>query len=170
MLTNNKYNLPDLLNQLADQLKAYLQDHQINHPVLVGIERSGVWLAKVLHERLQLTEELGTLNISFYRDDYHRTGLAVQTEPSRLPLSLEDRHIILVDDIIHTGRTIRAAMNELFDYGRPASITLAAIVARQGRRELPIEPQVCVLREEPGKEYIYHISQDPLRMELVHKA
>ena len=169
MPTNNNYNLPDLLTQLAEQLKTHLSEHQITNPILVGIERSGVWLAEVLHERLKLTEDLGTLNISFYRDDYNRTGLPVQTEPSRLPLSLEDRHIILVDDIIHTGRTIRAAMNELFDYGRPASITLAAIVARQGR-ELPIEPQVCVLREEPGKEYIYHISQDPLRMELVRKA
>ncbi|TXH60835.1 MAG: bifunctional pyr operon transcriptional regulator/uracil phosphoribosyltransferase PyrR, partial [Thiothrix sp.] len=157
------------LDQLAEQLKVYLQDHQINNPLLVGIERSGVWLAAVLHERLQLTESLGSLNISFYRDDYHRTGLAVQTEPSRLPLSLEDRHIILVDDIIHTGRTIRAAMNELFDYGRPASIILATIVARQGR-ELPIEPQVCVLREDPGKDYIYHISQNPLRMELIRKT
>ena len=163
------YDLPELLKQLAEQLTIYLQEHQINNPVLVGIERSGVWLAAVLHERLQLTEALGSLNISFYRDDYHRTGLAVQTEPSRLPLSLEDRHIILVDDIIHTGRTIRAAMNELFDYGRPASIILATIVARQGR-ELPIEPQVCVLREDPGKDYIYHISQDPLRMELVRKT
>lgn len=163
------YDLPELLKQLAEQLEIYLQEHQISNPVLVGIERSGVWLAAVLHERLQLTEALGSLNISFYRDDYHRTGLAVQTEPSRLPLSLEDRHIILVDDIIHTGRTIRAAMNELFDYGRPASIILATIVARQGR-ELPIEPQVCVLREDPGKDYIYHISQDPLRMELVRKT
>ena len=163
------YDLPELLKQLAEQLEIYLQEHQISNPVLVGIERSGVWLAAVLHERLQLTEALGSLNISFYRDDYHRTGLAVQTEPSRLPLSLEDRHIILVDDIIHTGRTLRAAMNELFDYGRPASIILATIVARQGR-ELPIEPQVCVLREDPGKDYIYHISQDPLRMELVRKT
>lgn len=168
-MPNNPYNLPELLDQLAEQLKIYLQDHQINNPLLVGIERSGVWLAAVLHERLQLTESLGSLNISFYRDDYHRTGLAVQTEPSRLPLSLEDRHIILVDDIIHTGRTIRAAMNELFDYGRPASIILATIVARQGR-ELPIEPQVCVLREDPGKDYIYHISQNPLRMELIRKT
>ncbi len=168
-MPNNPYNLPELLDQLAEQLKVYLQDHQINNPLLVGIERSGVWLAAVLHERLQLTESLGSLNISFYRDDYHRTGLAVQTEPSRLPLSLEDRHIILIDDIIHTGRTIRAAMNELFDYGRPASIILATIVARQGR-ELPIEPQVCVLREDPGKDYIYHISQNPLRMELIRKT
>lgn len=168
-MPNNPYNLPELLDQLAEQLKVYLQEHQINNPLLVGIERSGVWLAAVLHERLQLTESLGSLNISFYRDDYHRTGLAVQTEPSRLPLSLEDRHIILIDDIIHTGRTIRAAMNELFDYGRPASIILATIVARQGR-ELPIEPQVCVLREDPGKDYIYHISQNPLRMELIRKT
>ncbi len=168
-MPNNPYNLPELLDQLAEQLKVYLQGHQINNRLLVGIERSGVWLAAVLHERLQLTESLGSLNISFYRDDYHRTGLAVQTEPSRLPLSLEDRHIILIDDIIHTGRTIRAAMNELFDYGRPASIILATIVARQGR-ELPIEPQVCVLREDPGKDYIYHISQNPLRMELIRKT
>ncbi len=165
---DNNYNLPHLLEQLAAQLSQHIHDKGITNPVLVGIERSGVWLAKALHQSMALTEPLGKLNINFYRDDLHRSGLPVQIEPSRLPLSVEDRHIILVDDIIHTGRTIRAAMNELFDYGRPASVTLATIVAR-GNRELPIEPQVCVLREEPGKEFVYLISQDPLRMELVRK-
>ncbi len=168
-MDNNNYNLPGLLDQLVSRLQAYLQENGIEQPVLVGIQRSGVWLAQELQRRLPAVGEVNELNISFYRDDFNRSGLPVQIEPSRLPLSLEDRHVILVDDIIHTGRTIRAAMNELFDYGRPASIILAVLIARE-YRELPIEPQVYALREEPGKEFTYRISgPDPLVMELVRK-
>ena len=100
-------------------------------------------------------------------DKEKSTGAAALPPPA--PFSLEDRHIILVDDVIHSGRTVRAAMNELFDYGRPASIILSVLVVRQ-QRELPIEPQVYALREEPGKEFNYKISgPDPLEMELVRK-
>ncbi len=169
MPDNKNYNLADLVDRLETQLNDYLSLHEIQNPVMVGIHRSGVWIARELYQRMQLQEELGELNVSFYRDDFNRSGLPVQTQPSRLPLSLEDRPVILVDDIIHTGRTVRAAMNELFDYGRPASIILAVLVARENR-ELPIEPQVCVLREEPGKTFSYHISgPDPLIMELIEK-
>ncbi|MEZ5476622.1 MAG: bifunctional pyr operon transcriptional regulator/uracil phosphoribosyltransferase PyrR [Thiolinea sp.] len=168
-MENNNYNLEQLLEQLINALQQHLQQQNITQPVMVGIHRSGVWLAQELHRRMGLEEELGELNISFYRDDFERSGLPTQTEPSRLPLSLEDRHVILVDDVIHSGRTVRAAMNELFDYGRLASITLCVLVARQ-HRELPIEPQVFALREEPGKAFNYEISGPaPLRMELVKK-
>ena len=88
-----------------------------------------------------------------------------EVKPSELPFSLDDRHIILVDDVLHTGRTIRAAMNELFDYGRPASITLAVLVERSGR-ELPIEAKVVGLHLELEKnEHVKLDGPDPLRLE-----
>lgn len=166
---DDKYNLDDLIGQLNTKLEAYMQANAIAHPVMVGIHRSGVWVARELHQRMNLREELGELNVSFYRDDFERSGLPVQTEPSKLPFSIEDRHIILVDDVIDSGRTVRAAMNELFDYGRPASIILSVLVVRE-QRELPIEPQVFALREEPGQEFSYKISgPEPLEMQLVRK-
>ena len=166
---DNNYNPDNLINTLIEKLQTYLQQHNISDPIMVGIHRSGVWLARELHQRMNLQSEPGEINVSFYRDDFNRSGLPVQTEPTKLPLSLEDRHIILVDDVIHSGRTIRAAMNELFDYGRPASVTLAVLVSRK-QRELPIEPQVYALQEEPGKAFNYRISgPEPLQMELVAK-
>jgi pyrimidine operon attenuation protein/uracil phosphoribosyltransferase len=106
---------------------------------LIGIHTGGAWIAERLHARLGIALPLGVLDISFYRDDFSRIGLHPQVKPSRIPFSVEDRQLILVDDVLYTGRTIRAAMNELFDYGRPASIRLAVLVDR-GDRELPICP------------------------------
>ncbi len=106
---------------------------------MIGIHTGGVWVAQQLHQQLGINEPLGTLDISFYRDDFTRIGINPQVKPSSLPLSIDNRHIILVDDVLYTGRTIRAAMNELFDYGRPASLTLVVLVERDGR-ELPIQP------------------------------
>ena len=85
--------------------------------------------------------EHGTLDVSFYRDDYEKRGLKAENRPSQIPFDVENKHIILIDDVFYTGRTTRAAMNELFDYGRPASITLVTLVNRGGR-ELPIAPQI----------------------------
>lgn len=110
-------------------------------PVMIGIHTGGAWVAARLHRALALAEPLGTLDISFYRDDFTRVGVNPQVRTSNLPVSIEDRHVLLVDDVLHTGRTIRAAMNEIFDYGRPASVTLAVLIERDGR-ELPIEPAV----------------------------
>ncbi|VAW88572.1 Pyrimidine operon regulatory protein PyrR [hydrothermal vent metagenome] len=106
---------------------------------MIGIHTGGVWVAQQLHQQLGLSEPLATLDISFYRDDFTRVGMNPQVKPSAMPLSVDNRHLILVDDVLYTGRTIRAAMNELFDYGRPASIMLAVLVERDGR-ELPIQP------------------------------
>ena len=133
---------PDkLLEQLAEQLQTLLKNHRIDNPLMVGIHTGGVWVAQSLHNKLNLTEPLATLDISFYRDDFSRIGMNPKVKPSSLPPQVDDRHIILVDDVLHTGRTIRAAMNEIFDYGRPASITLVCLIERSGR-ELPIQADI----------------------------
>ena len=107
---------------------------------LIGIHTGGVWLAERLHKALSLTIPCGTLDVSFYRDDYEKIGLHRDVKRSAIPFEVEGRPLILVDDVLYTGRTIRAAMNELFDYGRPKSIRLAALIDRGGR-ELPIAAQ-----------------------------
>jgi pyrimidine operon attenuation protein/uracil phosphoribosyltransferase len=107
---------------------------------LVGIHTGGVWVAQRLHAALGLALPLGSINVAFYRDDYKKKGLAGGVRPSDIRFSVENARIILVDDVLYTGRTIRAAMNEIFDYGRPLSIRLAALVDRGGR-QLPICPQ-----------------------------
>ena len=104
-------------------------------PIIVGIETGGVWIAQQLHQRIQPDTELGRLNISFYRDDFTRIGLHPTVKPSSLPTDIDDRTIILVDDVLHSGRTVRAAMNALFDYGRPRQILLAILIDR-GQREI----------------------------------
>lgn len=131
--------LPDaekIFTELEDKLRL-----EINENVaLVGVRTGGMWLAERLHHNLGITLPLGMLDISFYRDDFDRIGLHPDVKPSDIPFEVTGSHIILVDDVIYTGRTIRAAMNELFDYGRPASIRLAILVDRGGR-ELPIAAQ-----------------------------
>ncbi|MET0104196.1 MAG: bifunctional pyr operon transcriptional regulator/uracil phosphoribosyltransferase PyrR [Sedimenticola sp.] len=134
-----------LINEMVQAIKTRLDVQQVSDPVMVGIHTGGAWLAERLHEQLNIEEPLGTLDISFYRDDFTRIGMNPEVKPSQIPFSVEDRHIILVDDVVQTGRTIRAAMNELFDYGRPASIMLATLVERGGR-ELPIQPGVVGVR------------------------
>ena len=133
---------PDqLLEKLAGDLERLLGERGIDDPLMVGIHTGGVWVATTLHERLGLSQPLATLDISFYRDDFSRIGMNPRVKPSSLPPQVEDKHIILVDDVLQTGRTIRAAMNEIFDYGRPASITLVCLVDRSGR-ELPIQADI----------------------------
>jgi len=107
-------------------------------PVIVGIETGGVWIAEQLQQRISPGAELGRLNISFYRDDFTRIGLHPTVKPSILPTDIDDRTIILVDDVLQSGRTVRAAMNEIFDYGRPKKIVLAILIDR-GEREIPIQ-------------------------------
>lgn len=107
---------------------------------LVGIHTGGVWLAERLHQEMSGALPLGTLDVSFYRDDFDKIGLHAKVKRSNIPFEVEGAHVLLVDDVLHTGRTIRAAINELFDYGRPASISLATLVDRGGR-ELPIAAQ-----------------------------
>jgi pyrimidine operon attenuation protein/uracil phosphoribosyltransferase len=162
--------IESLLENMAHGLRELLQQRGITDPAMVGIHTGGVWVARELHRRMGIAEELGSLDISFYRDDFTRIGMNPQVRPSDLPFNVDDRHIILVDDVLHTGRTIRAALNELFDYGRPASILLAALVERGGR-ELPIEANVVGqsmdLREN---EHVKLTGPDPLTLEIQQLA
>lgn len=134
-------NVDSLLNNMAQQLQTLISTKQLDDPMMIGIRTGGVWLAERLHQQLELSSPLGTLDISFYRDDFTRAGLHPKVQPSVLPSATEDRHIILVDDVVMSGRTIRAAMNELFDYGRPASITLVTLLDLN-QRELPIQADI----------------------------
>ncbi|TCT22693.1 pyrimidine operon attenuation protein/uracil phosphoribosyltransferase [Thiobaca trueperi] len=150
--------------RMADELVALLARRGIADPLMIGIHTGGVWIAERLHARLGLGEPLGCLDISFYRDDFSRIGMHPEVKPSRLPVSVDDRHLILVDDVMHSGRTIRAALNVLFDYGRPASVILATL-AERGGRELPIAPDVVGLHAHlEGDEEIRLTGPEPLRM------
>ncbi len=128
--------IQETLATMANDLSSHISG--CPDPVMIGIHTGGSWVASRLHRLMAITEPLAELNIAFYRDDFSRIGMHPQVQPSSMPFGIDDRHIILVDDVLYTGRTIRAAMNEIFDYGRPASITLAVLVDR-GERELPIQ-------------------------------
>ena len=134
-------NAQQLLKDLAKDLSSYLSTHNIKDPIFIGIQTGGVWVAKQLQSLLNDKQKLGVLDITFYRDDFSRAGIQPTVKPSKLPLGVNDKHIILVDDVLHTGRTVRAALNEIFDYGRPASVCLVALVQRNGR-ELPIQADI----------------------------
>jgi pyrimidine operon attenuation protein/uracil phosphoribosyltransferase len=133
--------LPDA-EALCAELVKELRSVVTPETAMVGIHTGGAWLAERLHRELGLKLPLGRLDISFYRDDYHKSGLHKSVKASRIPFDAAGRHILLVDDVLYTGRTVRAAMNELFDYGRPESISLVVLVDR-GERQLPICPQYC---------------------------
>lgn len=168
MSTNKIFLQADAIEQrirdMSQTLKIRLEVQQIDSPAMIGIHTGGAWLAQRLHRQLAIPEPLGTLDISFYRDDFTRIGMNPEVKPSHIPFDVDDRHIILVDDVLQTGRTIRAAMNEIFDYGRPASILLVTLVERSGR-ELPIQPGVVGLR--PPLSLDQHITlngPDPLSL------
>ena len=134
--------LPDaeaLCVALADAMRGHVDPAAT---ALVGIHTGGVWVAERLHAALGLKIPPGSINVSFYRDDYSQRGLHSNAKASQIPFDVDGAHIVIVDDVLYTGRTIRAAMNELFDYGRPAKIELAVLTDRGGR-ELPITPSFC---------------------------
>jgi len=111
---------------------------------LVGVASGGAWLAQRLQKDLGLAGEAGVLSSSMHRDDFSRRGLASSAQ-TLLPFDVNGAHLIVVDDVLYTGRTIRAVINELFDYGRPASVRLVVLVDRGGR-ELPVQPDLAVSR------------------------
>ncbi len=131
--------LPDaeqLLKALIEQMRPAMGPET----GLIGIHTGGVWVAERLHQALKLQTPLGSLDVSFYRDDYQARGLHRDVKRSEIPFEVEGRDLILVDDVLYTGRTIRAALNEIFDYGRPTAVRLATLVDRGGR-QLPIAAQ-----------------------------
>ncbi len=124
-----------LYRLLAQRVKAGLAG--ATDVAIVGIHSGGAWLAERLAAELQLSDRLGFIDVSFYRDDYAEKGLPADVKSTHIPFDVEGATVLLVDDVLYTGRTTRAAINELFDYGRPARILLAALVDRGGR-ELPV--------------------------------
>jgi len=134
-------NPADLIRQMAVDLRAHLARRTIAEPRFIGIRTGGVWVAQALQAELGDQSPLGTLDVSFYRDDFSQNGLHPQVRPSELPFEIEGQHLVLVDDVLMSGRTIRAALNELFDYGRPASVTLVCLLDLDAG-ELPIRPNV----------------------------
>lgn len=135
--------LPDA-HSLCEKLAEQIRPHITPDTALVGIHTGGVWLAERLHAALGLAAPLGTIDVAFYRDDFGSRGLHARPRKSEIPFDIDARPVILVDDVLYTGRTTRAALNELFDYGRPARVELAVLVDR-GERQLPISPTYCPL-------------------------
>lgn len=160
-MPNQKLDAEALYQVLARQVKAGVSN--IDNVAIVGIFSGGAWLAERLADELQLTERLGFIDVSFYRDDYAEKGLRPEVKPSQIPFDVNGATIILVDDVLYTGRTTRAAINELFDYGRPARIMLAALVDRGGR-ELPISADFVAdtVSLEDKQQLVLHRAADGL--------
>ena len=162
--------MDELLTGLENGLRQQLAERDIDKPAVVGIRTGGVWLAEEMSRRLGLDAAFGELDISFYRDDFSRIGLNPRVQPSHLPFETEGRDIILIDDVIMSGRTIRAAMNEIFDYGRPASILLATLIDL-GARELPIHPDVAGQKLTlAAHERVKLTGPEPLKVEIRETA
>jgi len=135
---------------------------------LVGIYTGGAWVAERLHRALGLTTPLGVLAVTLHRDDFGRIGLHRESRRSQIPFPVDGREIILVDDVLHSGRTIRAALNELFDFGRPKAVRLA-IMAERGARELPISPDWLGAKIEvrPDEDLVLSNESGRLRLAMV---
>ena len=146
--------------RLRDALVAglALQPQRAVH--LIGIHSGGAWVAERLHRDLALATPLGLLSSAFHRDDYGRRGLPAEMKSTSLPFEIAGADIVLVDDILYTGRTVRAALNELFDYGRPTRVELAVLLDRGGR-ELPIEARYCGQVYPLPRESSFVLSRNP---------
>ncbi len=139
---------------------------------VAGVRTGGAWLAERLHGALGLHLPLGLLDPAYYRDDHGRGGPRRDVQPSRIAFAVDNADIILVDDILYTGRTVRAAMNEIFDYGRPARIRLAVLVDRGGR-QLPVAPDFLGTHLEVPEEQSLDLCRLPsgaLALQLVARS
>ena len=149
-----------IYRQLAQRAREAYAGESIK---LVGVHTGGVWLAERLKRDLKVAEPVGILDVSFYRDDFDQSGLKPDVRPSQIAFDVAGSHILLVDDVLNTGRTVRAAMNEIFDYGRPARVDLAVLIDRGGRElpiaagivgatiELPADVAVVLVRDDDGR-------------------
>jgi len=165
-MSSSSLSVDQLIEEMSIQLAEFLAGNDRQDPVIMGIHTGGIWVAERLRDLLDIKHPLGHLNIAFYRDDFSRIGMHPRVTPSNLPFDVDNRHIILVDDVLYTGRTIRAAMNEIFDFGRPASICLAVLVERSGR-ELPIQANVIGKSLElRADEHVKLSGPEPLALEI----
>jgi pyrimidine operon attenuation protein / uracil phosphoribosyltransferase len=162
-------NIDTLIAKLAEALAEHLARHNRDAPLMIGVHTGGVWVARKVHRLLGIEAPLGTLNINFYRDDFTRIGMHPMVTPSDL-FSVDDRHVVLIDDVLHTGRTIRAALNEIFDYGRPASVTLGVLVERSGR-EIPVQADaIGDSLDLADHEYVKLRGPESLSLEIARKS
>jgi len=135
-------NLPNAEN-LIESLKNKINEVIDDNTVLIGVQRGGELILQKILPGLRNTIATGSIDTSFYRDDFSSRGLKIKNKPSKIDTEINGKHIILIDDVFSSGRTVRAAMNEIFDYGRPDKITLAVLIDRN-EQELPIAPQICI--------------------------
>lgn len=156
--------LPDAEATLA-ALAERMRGAVAHDAAFVGIYSGGAWLAERLGKMIPGEHPVGFIDVSFYRDDYARTGLKSGAKRTDLPFDAEGATIVLVDDVLFTGRSVRAAINELFDFGRPARIELAVLIDRGGR-ELPVEPTYCGARLAVARDLSVVLSRDGERLHL----
>jgi pyrimidine operon attenuation protein/uracil phosphoribosyltransferase len=159
-------NPESLYARLRDQIdKAFPDRSELG---LIGVHSGGAWVAERLHRDLAFSLPCGFLDSAFYRDDFSERGLKESPKPAEMPFEVEGRNILLVDDVLFTGRTTRAIVNHLFDFGRPAKIELAVLLDRGGR-ELPIDAQYVGMHWPLKRHELFVLSRDDMgafRLEL----
>ena len=156
--------LPDpeqLVRALADEMRGKLSPDA----GLVGIYTGGAWVAERLHRALGLAVPLGLIAVTLHRDDFRRIGLHREARRSQIPFPVDGREVVLVDDVLYTGRTVRAAVNELFDFGRPKAVRLA-VLADRGGRELPVGADFIGARVEMARDEELVLSNDNGKLRL----
>lgn len=162
--SSESFDVDAALAALTTQVEPLISDHP--QAVIVGVETGGAWIGERLHTHFELASPMCTINISFYRDDFSMVGLHPSVGPSNIPADIDGKTVILVDDVLYTGRTVRAALNELFDYGRPAAVKLAVLVDR-GARELPFAPDAVGLKLDLDKSHRIKLTgPQPLRLSM----
>jgi pyrimidine operon attenuation protein/uracil phosphoribosyltransferase len=138
--------IEQLLDELAKQIAKASKDPK--RLAFIGIRRRGDVLAQRLAQRMNISD-IGSIDITLYRDDLSETGAAARVGKTSIPFSVEGREIVLCDDVLMTGRSVMAALREILDFGRPSRIRLAVLVERP-EREIPIQPEHSALRLTPG--------------------
>jgi pyrimidine operon attenuation protein/uracil phosphoribosyltransferase len=151
--------IPDAEAALA-ALAGRMRDAVAHDAAFVGVYSGGAWLAERLREMIPGNHRVGYIDVSYYRDDYAKSGLKGGAKRTRIDFDVADATIVLVDDVLYTGRSVRAAINELFDFGRPERIELAVLVDRGGR-ELPIQPDYVGVRLAVARDLSIELSKDP---------
>jgi pyrimidine operon attenuation protein/uracil phosphoribosyltransferase len=154
--------LPDpeqLVRDLAERMRGAISPDA----GLVGIYTGGAWVAERLHRELGLTTPLGVLAVTLHRDDFGVRGLHREVRRSQIPFAVDDREVVLVDDVLHSGRTVRAAINELFDFGRPRAVRLA-VLADRGGRQLPVSADFLGAKVEVAQDEELVLSNESGRL------